>query len=181
MLQVFPAFDMAVFDEEPSKKRYSGGNFLSINLKKTNLAPVLEAKPMIMVGSHFQPAIPPCNQPPYAEDDLCEDVDSLTFVTREIAATPQSLRNHRRGNCFLIKWYLCIQKNFHIRSKRCPKSALKVLLSYCMLPNFQVIQWFPSRRHSLPDVTTASYCFRMEPYRKKVRYPLFRSQALAAV
>ena len=179
---MFPAFNLAVFDEEPSKKRYSGGSFLSINLKKTNLAPVLERKPMIMVGSIFQPANPPCNQPPYAEDDLCETVDSLTLVTREIAATPQPIRSHRRGNCLLIKWYLCIQKNFHHQRNHCPKSALKNLLSICMLPKFQVIQWFPSRRYSLPDVTTACYCFRMEPYRKKnVRYPLFRSQALAAV
>ena len=172
---------MAVFDEEPSKKRYSGGSFLSINLKKTSLAPVLERKPMIMVGSNFQPAIPPCNQPPYAEDDRCEAVDSLTLVTREIAATPQPIRSHRRGKYLIIKWYLCIQKNFHLHRNRCPKSALKNLLAISMLPNFYVIQCFPSRRHSLPDVTTACYCFRMEPYGKKVRYPLFRSQALAAV
>ena len=61
---------------------------MTINLKKTNLALVLKRKPMIMVGSNFQPAIPPCNQPPYAEDNRCEAVDSLTLVNREIAATP---------------------------------------------------------------------------------------------
>ena len=61
---------MAVFDEEPSKERYSGGSFLTVSLKKTNLAPILNRKPMIMVGSNFQPAIPPCNQPPYDEEDL---------------------------------------------------------------------------------------------------------------
>ena len=161
MLRVFPAFNLAVFDEESSKKRYSGRSFLSINLKKTNLAPVLERKPMIMVGSNFQPAIPPCNQPPYAEDDRCEAVDSLTLVNREIAVTLQPIRSHRRGNCLLIKWDLCNQKNFHLQRNRCPKSALSNLLSICMLPNFQVIQWFPSRRHLLLDVTTACYCFRM--------------------
>ena len=32
---------------------------------------------------------PPCNQPPYAKDDLCEAEDSLILVTREIAVTPQ--------------------------------------------------------------------------------------------
>ena len=172
---------MAVFDEKPSKKLYPGGSFL-INLRRrTKKAPVLERKPMIMVGSNFQPAIPPCNQLPYAENDLCEAVDSLTLVTREIAATPQLIRSHRRGRCLLIKWYLCIQKNVYLQSNRCTKSAIKNLLSICMLPNFQVIQWFPSRRQSLPDVTTACYCFRMEPCRKIGCYPLFRSQALSAV
>ena len=41
-----------VFDEDSNKKRYSGGSFLTINLKKTNLAPVLNRKLM----TFMQPA-----------------------------------------------------------------------------------------------------------------------------
>ena len=64
--------------------------FLDRQPEENELGPRPESnrKPMIMVGSKFQPAIHSCNQSPYDEDNLCKAVDRLTLVTQDIAATP---------------------------------------------------------------------------------------------
>ena len=80
---------MALFDEEP-RQPYSDGRFLSVSLQRMNLPLDQELNLRIMVDSDCQPVIPPCDQPPYAGNDLYEAVDSLTLVTRELEATRPS-------------------------------------------------------------------------------------------
>ena len=91
---MFPACNIAVFDEEPSVIHdHQPG--------EDELGPRAETKTNDHGRFQFptsHPSMPP--QPPYAKDDRCEAVDSLTLVNREIAATPQPLRTHRRDNCF---------------------------------------------------------------------------------